>query len=63
MPVVKQQSPIIANHHKFVPAKRILNGVIAICGMRNQFIRDAIQPTFAGRHIMQLNKLEKCSDT
>jgi hypothetical protein len=30
-------------------------------GVRNTLTRDAIKPKFAGRHIMQVNSLAKCS--
>jgi hypothetical protein len=40
----------------------MLKGVNAILGIKNQSIRLTIQPILAGKHIIQENKVPKCSD-
>jgi hypothetical protein len=62
MPLVKQQSASKASHHKFVPNNKMLKGVKAKDGIKNQSIALTINPTLAGKHIIQENNVPKCAE-
>jgi hypothetical protein len=59
---VKQASIIIANHHKSVPLKIKLNGVILI-GSKNQLNKENTHPILVLKHNGHVNSIPKLSPT